>query len=160
MAFLGFWIYSRSMTVALPGEKLGRSRNQAQTSITGRELAQFIGRANSATQAIPPTPLFYWDLQGAKHATITHKRGLESAISMTNQEREEFLWWMEQAELWNGSSLKPLSRFQKIQTNASKLGWGAVCHRVRTGGPWMYEESQFHINYLSCWQHFCQFNRL
>ena len=113
-----------------------------------RDLAQFIGRANSATLAIPPAPLFYRAQQGAKHATVTHKRDLDSAISMTNQEREELLWWVEQAKLWNGSSLKPLSHFLKIQTDASKLGWGAVCHGVRTGGPWTYEENQFHINYL------------
>ena len=67
---------------------------------------------------------------------------------MINEEKEELLWWVEQAKLWNGSSLKPPSRFLKIQTDASKLGWGAVCHGVRTGGPWTYEESQFHINYL------------
>ena len=153
MEFLGFLIDSRSMTVRLPVEKLGRICNQArsllaQTSITGRDLAQFIGRANSATLAIPPAPLFYQALQGVKHATLTHKRGLDSAISMTNHEREELLWWVEQAKLWNGSSLKPPSRFLKNQTDALKLGWGAVCHGVRTGGPWTYEESQFHINYL------------
>ena len=115
------------MTIALLAEKLGRIRNQArsllaQTSITGRELAQFIERANSATLAIPPAPLFYQALQGAKHATLTHKRGLDSAISMTNQEREELLWWVEQAKFWNRSSLKPPFHFLKTQTDASKLG--------------------------------------
>ena len=153
MEFLRLWIDSRSMTVALPVERLGRIRNQArsllaQTTITGRELAQFIGRAKSATLAIPPAPLFYWALQGVKHATLMHKRNLDSAISVTNQEWEELLWWVEQVKLWNGSSLKPPSSFLTIQTDASKLGWGAVCHGVRTGGPWTYEESQFHINYL------------
>ena len=31
MEFLGFWINSRSMTVALPAEKLGIIRNQARS---------------------------------------------------------------------------------------------------------------------------------
>ena len=141
------------MTVALLAEKLGRICNQArsllaQTSITGRELAQFIRRANSAMLAIPPAPQLYRALQGAKHATLSHFQGLDSAIAVTNQEREELLWWVEQVKLWIGSSLKPPSRFLKIQTDASKLGWGAVCHELCTGGPWMYEESQCHINYL------------
>ena len=55
---------------------------------------------------------------------------------------------MEKAKLWNISSLKPSSRFLMIQTDASKLGWGAVYHLFLTGGPWTYRESQFNINYL------------
>ena len=129
MEFLGFQIDSRSMTVALPAEKLGKlhtqARNQlAQTFITGRELIPFIGRANLATLAIPPTPLFYLALQGAKHATFTQYQGLDSAISVMSQEREELLWWVKQERSWNRSSLKPPSRFLKIQMDSSKLGWG------------------------------------
>ena len=55
---------------------------------------------------------------------------------------------MEQAKLWNGSSPKPSPYFLKIQTDALKLGFRAVCQRIQTGGPWTYKESQFHINYL------------
>ena len=82
MEFLGFWIDSRSMTVSLPMEKLGRIHNHersllAQTSVKVRELAQFIGRAHSATLAISQAPLFYQALEGAKHATLTHKQGLD-----------------------------------------------------------------------------------
>ena len=49
----------------------------------------------------------------------------------------------------NLSRLKPPSQFVKIQTDASKLGWGAVYQGIWTGGPWTYEENHFHINLLA-----------
>ena len=35
-----------------------------------------------------------------------------------------------------------------IATDASNLGWGAVCDGTKTGGPWGKDEADFHINYL------------
>ena len=34
-----------------------------------------------------------------------------------------------------------------ITTDASNLGWGAVCSGTKTGGPWSKDEADFHINY-------------
>ena len=71
--------------IAFQVKKLGRIHTNGRsllplTLIRGRELTQFIGRANSVTLA----PLFYKNLQGAKHATLTHIQGLDSAISVPN----------------------------------------------------------------------------
>ena len=41
-------------------------------------------------------------------------------------EREELEWW----------------------TDASLMGWGAVCRGTKTGGPWSREEQSLHINCL------------
>ena len=35
-----------------------------------------------------------------------------------------------------------------MESDASRLGWGAVCHGVHTGGRWILSELDFHINYL------------
>ena len=35
-----------------------------------------------------------------------------------------------------------------ITTDASHIGWGAVCDNIPTGGDWEFEESQWHINEL------------
>lgn len=35
-----------------------------------------------------------------------------------------------------------------IQSDASKVGWGAAGPKGRTGGPWTREEKAWHINYL------------
>ena len=46
---------------------------------------------------------------------------------------------------------KPISRpnpSKVIQSDASKLGWGAVCGTQKSGGRWAPGESEEHINYL------------
>ena len=35
-----------------------------------------------------------------------------------------------------------------MDSDASLMGWGAVCKNQRTGGPWSQSESQMHINCL------------
>jgi len=35
-----------------------------------------------------------------------------------------------------------------IESDASKLGWGAHCQDIQTGGPWTREEARYHINTL------------
>ena len=35
-----------------------------------------------------------------------------------------------------------------METDASLMGWGAVCRGIRTGGLWSQLESKNHINYL------------
>ena len=49
------------------------------------------------------------------------------------------------------SGKKPIARpnpSKIIQSDASKLGWGAVCDSQKTGGRWAPDESGAHINYL------------
>jgi hypothetical protein len=35
-----------------------------------------------------------------------------------------------------------------ITTDASKLGWGATCNTVSSGGNWTHTEAEHHVNYL------------
>lgn len=63
-SFLGFMIDSRTMTISVPEQKLICMRTQASkmlavSTVSGRELARFIGTASSMKLAITPAPLFY-----------------------------------------------------------------------------------------------------
>ena len=63
--------------------------------------------------------------------------------------KQELNWWLEEGL----SSLKPISNGNPqfvIQTDSSKLGWGALLleHNLDTQGLWTTEEQDFHINYL------------
>jgi hypothetical protein len=49
---------------------------------------------------------------------------------------------------WNGKSLLSKEIDMIIDSDASLMGWGAVCQNHRTGGPWSQSESQMHINCL------------
>jgi hypothetical protein len=62
--FLGFSIDSRTMSISIQHENLVGIRIQAKMllknqTVSGRELASFIGMASSMKLAIPKAPLFY-----------------------------------------------------------------------------------------------------
>ena len=153
LQFLGFSIDSVAMTIRVPQEKLKKMQSKAKELLSspttsGREVARFVGITSSLALGIPPTLLFYRALQRAKNSVINTHRGLDAQIALDTPLKEELQWWLDQAHHWNGRSLTPPAQSLWIQTDASKMGWGACCQEERTGGPWMVEESEFHINYL------------
>ena len=153
LEFLGFHLNSVTMAIQIPQLKLQAIESQAsslmrQHTVTGRDLAKFIGKASSMALAIPMAPLFYWALQALKNATLKMPCGLDSQVELLDHHKEELSWWTNHHREWNGLSLRPPQRILKIQTDASNTGWGAVCNRVTTGGPWSWQEHQYHINYL------------
>ena len=40
------------------------------------------------------------------------------------------------------------NRDRTLTTDASNVGWGAVCGDTSTGGFWNLEEQRYHINFL------------
>eukprot|EP00794_Sanderia_malayensis_P012593 gene12593-13881_t len=66
---------------------------------------------------------------------------------IAKEEREEINWWVENA----ANSFKHIIETEPnvvIETDASNIGWGAVCDNVTAGGLWSQDEQKFHINYL------------
>lgn len=59
----------------------------------------------------------------------------------------ELTWWIENIRKANGSQIAPPPELI-IFTNASKMGWDAVCYNVKTNGKWSFQESLLHINIL------------
>ena len=49
---------------------------------------------------------------------------------------------------WNGRDIHQPTQDLVIETDASLVGWGAVCPGVQTGGLWSQEEQLEHINVL------------
>ena len=73
--FLGFIIYSLSMELKLPGEKIIKIRGETrglhtQASPNALALSCLLMKLNRATQVIPPAPLFYRNLQACLKETL------------------------------------------------------------------------------------------
>ena len=153
--FLGMQVDSQSLELSVPGRKLKKIRLEASKfaerleSPTAREVSRLLGRLNSVSQAIPPGPLFCRMLQ----------RDLSAALSASNQQyeaycplskaaKEELTWWKEQLTRWNGKSLVLRSPDIQLESDASRIGWGASYEGVQTGGPWSRQEKEYHINCL------------
>ena len=75
-------------------------------------------------------------------------RQIRIPFQLSSMVREEFEWWITHFTNWNGRSLLTKKHNVTVETDASLMGWGAVCRGTRRGGPWSWEEQNLHINCL------------
>jgi len=109
----------------------------------------FLGKFSVATQAIPPAPLFYCCLQSdLQVALVDSDQNYETRLSLSQASQEELSWWKEHFSRWHRKPLKQKPEQVTISSDASQLGWGAVCVETRTGGAWSLQEQTMHINSL------------
>ncbi|XP_065189509.1 uncharacterized protein LOC135820128 [Sycon ciliatum] len=152
--FLGFTINSETMTMKLPGEKLKKTRAEArklhqephQSAIV---VSRLLGKLNHAAQAVPQAPLFYRNLQNCLQASLEEGcQDYNHPCPLTREALNELSWWINHLSEWNGRNLLSPKPDLVIETDASTIGWGAVCQGNRTGGPWTHSEREMHINCL------------
>ena len=152
LIFLGFLIDTMNMQIRLPKDKISQAVQEAQKLLeaqqaSARQLAHLIGVFSSTLPAILPAPLHYRGLQLLKHQALK-KGGYDVILPLSQEAKDDLLWWIQNLSLVNG---QPLVRDQPsllIETDASLMGWGAVCQKERIGGPWTFEEKALHINCL------------
>lgn len=150
---LGFTINSIKMIVALTREKASQLRHDClvvlkHQKISIREAARIIGKIVSSFPGVMYGPLYYRNLERDKTLALKHNNGnFEADMVFSPKAREELEWWVNNVL----NSYKPISHGKPtmtLTTDASKMGWGAVCDGVSSGGNWTHEEAQHHINYL------------
>ena len=156
MEFLGLTVDTVAMELKLPVEKIKKIRAETRSMATvehtctsARAIARLMGKINATSRVIPPAPLFYHHLQMAlSEALNSNSQCYETQVSLSPYSREELKWWDNHMVKWNGKSLLAKEIEMIIDSDASLMGWGAVCQNQRTGGPWSQTESQMHINCL------------
>jgi hypothetical protein len=152
--FLGFVINSKTLELSLPQRKIKQIKTDIkqlvkQTSVPARKLSQLIGRLQAGMKAVPPAPLFYRNLQRSLIEALDQgDQNYTTPTRLSLEAREELTWWMEHLSAWNGKTLLAEKPVLVIESDASRLGWGAVCGDIRTGGPWTQAETRYHINCL------------
>ena len=151
--FLGFVINSNTMELKLPGEKIKKIRAETrrlanQTEPKALALSRLLGKLNHATQAIPPAPLFYRNLQNCLKVALEEGNQEYSCPIHLSEDCMTELQWETHLTNWNGRSLILPPPTMTIETDASTIGWGAAHQGTRTGGPWSNREKRMHINCL------------
>ena len=136
---LGFVINSVTMIVKLTAEKALKLQHDRlitlkKQSISIREAARIIGKIVSSFPGVMYGPLHYRHLEHDKTEALENNSGnFEAAMVFSPAARKELEWWAN-----NGlDSYKPISHGKPsltITTDASKLGWGAMCEGVSSGG--------------------------
>ena len=128
LIFLGFLINSVQMEISLPREKVSQAIQEAQNLLrsgpaSARQLAHLIGVFTSTLPTILPAPLNYRGLQNLKHQ-ILKRGGYDAILQLSDEAREDLVWWTENLPLVNGQPLVREQPSLQIESNTSLKVWG------------------------------------
>jgi len=141
------------MQLLLPEEKIQLivtdcKRMLTKGTIAAQELASVIGRLSATRLAVLPAPLYTRHLQHQMIQSQRSRSSLHGNITLSQASLNEAHWWIHHLQKWNGRDIIQPPPDLTIQSDASLLGWGAVCNGTRTGGHWSDQEKALHINSL------------
>jgi len=106
LEFLGFEMHTKSMTLSIPQEKMRKIQQDARrvmgkTSVSVRELAQFVGKATATVRAILTAPLYYTALQFLMNSVFPEDQVQEGMTSKFNtvvqldpMSKADLSWWI------------------------------------------------------------------
>ncbi|MDD9816660.1 MAG: reverse transcriptase domain-containing protein, partial [Gammaproteobacteria bacterium] len=152
--FLGFVVNSLDLEISLPKSKVQKVMKEGRRMlnkkhITVRDLSHLIGLLNSTAPAVLPAPLHYRALQRTKNKALRENgQRYNSLVRLDADARRDLEWWTSSLQVCNGRPIIHKDPSMTIESDASKLGWGAHCQDIQTGGPWTREEARYHINTL------------
>jgi hypothetical protein len=130
--FLGFVINSCEMTVTLTDEKKAKlieliNSILSKNSVVIRQVASVIGKIVSSLPGSLPGALYYRRLEKDKDIALKANKGnYECKMTLSDESREELLWWKEHVvTTFAPIHWPPITK--EISTDASgKNGWGRV----------------------------------
>ncbi|XP_056408500.1 uncharacterized protein LOC130311793 [Hyla sarda] len=151
--FLGFSINTQLALLSLPNRKLSLIRKEIPSILNKkliclRSLARIVGLLSASIQAIFPAPLHYRALQRLKAQHLREGLSYSDQVTLNSDTEEELLWWLHHIQEWNGKAIFNFIPDHILESDASRLGWGARCGHLSTGGKWSEGEATLHINCL------------
>lgn len=121
------------------------------SSLTIRKVSHLIDLFTSARNAIRLGPLLCWFLNKDKVRALSNSdNDFDQKMELSLESKAEIKWWQDNIVNKNGKDIRPGKIEHYIETDASKLGWGANFEDSKTGGWWSQNESGLHINILEC----------
>ncbi|KAL6730459.1 hypothetical protein Aduo_001434 [Ancylostoma duodenale] len=157
MEFLGLIIDTAQCTFAIPSRKRSRIVEDAKEllacgSPTKRQIAKLLGRLNFISVAAPGANFRLRELQralgGAAPVTLKQRDRFDNKVELSEEAKSELRWWIQATATIPPTSFVRFSPDVAIASDASKIGWGAVCCGKTVGGRWTEKEAKEHINYL------------
>ena len=153
LVFLGFILDSILMRVYLTPDKTDRVVSACQmllsrSYVSIREVAQVIGLLVSSLPAVQYGPLFYRNIEIDKNEALHKSKGnFEAQMQLSPESREDLSWWVRTLPQAYKQIDVPNPDIE-VTTDASNIGWGAVCLGETTQGLWSESEKLRHINEL------------
>lgn len=113
-----------------------------------REIARVLGLTVSSFSAVEYGKLYYREIEKEKISALKDLHGnFESLMKITSEMKEDLKRWVSKV-FDEHRVIRDQSPKFTIQTYASNDGWGAVVGKKSTGGRWLAEELDNHINTL------------
>ena len=114
---------------------------------TARVVARVCGQCVSMFKAIAPGKLM---LRNA-YKCLASRSSWDSIIVLDAPAVKDLMWWHDAVIGWNGSVITPKPTDVQIHTDASHIGYGAVCQGVRAAGFWSPKISNMPSNNREMW---------
>ena len=152
LTFLGFELNSLDMTVNLKLDKRQKFTRAAldlldKESPTVREVAGLIGLMVAYTPAVEYGGAHIKWLEWDKNQALAQRAGdFDGRMRISERAQRDILWWLE--NLGVARKIRLGSPQVEICTDASHEGWGAHRGQKETGGRWLPQEREEHINVL------------
>ncbi|XP_048585989.1 uncharacterized protein LOC125568253 [Nematostella vectensis] len=151
--FLGFAVYSVSMTLSLPTQKIDTIINACRSLLENpsssiRDVAHVSGLIVSAFRVVKYLRHFYRSVELCKSHLISNGCNYDDKTILSETARSDLLWIIHNIQRYNGLSIVTSNVDFTSESDASMLGWGACCNGQSTCGLWSEVESRNHINYL------------
>lgn len=154
LKFLGFFIDSLKMQIQITPEKVAKFHNFVKElghkgkKLKIRRIAVLVGLMTAYSVAVLYGQAHIKNLEIAKNEALKRSKGnFERWMVIPDKAWEDIQWWM----LHIASSPMPIVIGRadiQITTDASLSGWGAHTDDQATGGRWLPQEANSHINVL------------
>jgi len=153
ITFLGNNIDSENMTVTLPVEKVHRMVQECEvlyrrSHASIQDVSRVLGLMISSFSAVENGPLYLRQIEKEKILALKVNKGDYGAfMTISDKMKSELRWWIDNLPSQDRKISHGLPDLS-ITTDASTVGWGAVCQETNVGGRWNDTESGQHINVL------------
>lgn len=125
--------------------KLKRAIRRAlkERYIKARSLAKIAGQCVSTAWAVTPGKLLLRNI----YRLLSKRDSWDSNLAIGAEVVNELTWWLTAASHWNSRELCTRPVEIQVITDASHLGWGAVCNGKVASGDWNTRVSCASSNY-------------
>lgn len=141
LEYIGYIVSTRNSFhapgICIPGRRLQAVRHDINRILKAgrckaRTLAKIAGRCVSMSLAIVPGKLL---LRGV-YALLRSRTTWEESLQLSQDAISDLQWWQQAASAWNGRYSFTSVPDNQIFTDASSVGWGAVCQQTAAAGQW------------------------
>lgn len=148
--YIGYTIFNAQdkLIVKVQSSRISKLKRAIRRALTGRSikartLAKIAGQCVSTAWAVTPGKLLLRNI----YRLLSTRDSWESDLTINKEAITELKWWLTAVNHWNSREVCTRPVEIQVITDASHLGWGAVCNGKIASGDWNKRVSCASSNY-------------